>query len=197
MESFVINLEDISKTGIIIGILTFLIGVKYPDWDFKLRLKHRSAFTHSPFILFLLYAVYQNGGGEEYRYFLISFSMAVVIHLAYDYFPQRWVGGALVYFPFGMSMGEGFSKVFFLSSIFFSNFIAVKLMQTSSEYLVFLIIGLLIFFKEAKKEKRLFRPLTLYLLVYFGTGYFKYDELFNWAAEPLAEAIKLWLKVNN
>ena len=194
MEFFNIGLENISKTGIIISIFAFLIGVRYPDWDFKMGLKHRSAFTHSPLIVYLLYTLHKNSGGVEFRYFLISFSIAVGIHLVYDYFPKKWIGSALVHLSFKIVLGSRYSKLFFAFSILFCNYIAIKMMENSSEYIAFFIIGLLIFFKESKKEAKFFRPLFLYALVYCGLGYFKYCDIFNWVVEPVSKLIKMSLK---
>jgi hypothetical protein len=197
MELLEINLGEISKTGIIVGILAFLIGLRYPDWDFKFKLKHRSIFTHSPLILFVLYMIYKNEGGTEFRYFLISFSMAMGIHLIYDFFPKKWMGNAFIYLPLKISLGERYTKQCLLVSIIFSNYLSINFMENESEYIIFFIVGLLILLSEVKKEGKFFRPIFFYFLVYFGIGYFKYDKLFNWAVLPAIDTIKTGLRASS
>ena len=36
--------------GFLLIVVSFFLGIKLPDWDFKLRLRHRSILTHSPFV---------------------------------------------------------------------------------------------------------------------------------------------------
>jgi hypothetical protein len=120
--------------------------------------------------------------------------MAIGIHLIYDYFPRGWIGNALIYLPFKGSLGETYTKLCLLTSIIFSNYLSIKFMNNESEYIVFFIVGLLILLNEARREKKVFRPIFFYFLVYFGIGYFKYGKLFNWAVLPAISAIKTGLE---
>ncbi len=48
MEFFTKFFEKISTLELIILFAAYFLGIKFPDWDFKLKLKHRSILTHSP-----------------------------------------------------------------------------------------------------------------------------------------------------
>ena len=59
MEFFTKFFEKISMLEIIILFAAYFLGIKFPDWDFKLKLKHRSILTHSPLALLFLIRIYE------------------------------------------------------------------------------------------------------------------------------------------
>ena len=62
MEIFLEYIDKVGLIGIIVAVTAFLVGMKFPDWDFKMKLQHRSILTHSPLFLFLIF--FQKGGAE-------------------------------------------------------------------------------------------------------------------------------------
>ena len=52
-------LYNINLLGFLLITVSFLFGIKLPDWDFKLRLRHRSILTHSPFITLIFISLYE------------------------------------------------------------------------------------------------------------------------------------------
>ena len=53
-------LYNINLLGFLLITVSFLFGIKLPDWDFKLRLRHRSILTHSPFVTIIFYNLIWN-----------------------------------------------------------------------------------------------------------------------------------------
>ena len=51
-------LYNINLLGFLLITVSFLFGIKLPDWDFKLGLRHRNILTHSPFITIIFIALY-------------------------------------------------------------------------------------------------------------------------------------------
>lgn len=82
--------------NIIAAILGAAIGGTFADIDLAppLPIKHRSLWTHGPFVPFgLLLAI------PLYPllwWFGVGFLPAFAIHLVKDMWPQRWHGGALI-----------------------------------------------------------------------------------------------------
>ena len=73
-----------------------VIGIKFADVDLspRLRLKHRSIWTHGPFITWLvMYLLTLFPGGY---WFVVGFLPANAIHLFADMFPRNWKGGAMI-----------------------------------------------------------------------------------------------------
>ena len=120
--------------GIELALLfsSFIIGMKFPDWDFKMKIKHRNILTHSPLILWLLIFFYNNGTENKiFEYFIIGFSLAMGLHLLFDFFPKGWAMGALIYFPLiNISPGVKFSKIFILLSSVYSFFLALHYIES-------------------------------------------------------------------
>ena len=55
MEIFLEYIDKVGLIGIIVAVTAFLVGMKFPDWDFKMKLQHRSILTHSPLFLFCVF----------------------------------------------------------------------------------------------------------------------------------------------
>ena len=90
MEIFLEYIDKVGLIGIIVAVTAFLVGMKFPDWDFKMKLKHRSILTHSPLILLIFIRVYEQDRSDNFRYFLMGFSLALALHFIYDLYPRSW-----------------------------------------------------------------------------------------------------------
>ena len=88
MEFFTKFFEKISMLEIIILFAAYFLGIKFPDWDFKLKLKHRSILTHSPLALLFLIRIYEQDQNEVFRYFLIGFAIALALLFIFDLYPK-------------------------------------------------------------------------------------------------------------
>ncbi|MFR4520185.1 MAG: hypothetical protein ACLT40_09540, partial [Fusobacterium sp.] len=90
MEIFLEYIDKVGLIGIIVAVTAFLVGMKFPDWDFKMKLQHRSILTHSPLFLFLLLELYQKEKNDTFRFFIGGFALALAVHFIFDFFPKGW-----------------------------------------------------------------------------------------------------------
>jgi hypothetical protein len=77
-------------------LIGFAIGIKFADIDLApvLRLRHRSIWTHGPFIVYL--GMYLIPGAWWLHWLMVGFLPAHALHLLADMFPRNWQGGAMV-----------------------------------------------------------------------------------------------------
>ena len=68
MDFLIQFFDKVSFAGIIVSFTAYFLGIRFPDWDFKLNLKHRSILTHSPLILLILIRFFMSGSGMESRF---------------------------------------------------------------------------------------------------------------------------------
>lgn len=89
-------LDKVPLMGIFTSFTAYFVGMKFPDWDFKMKLRHRSILTHSPLILLIFIKVYEESPNEIFRYFIMGFSIALSLHFIFDLYPRGWGGGSLI-----------------------------------------------------------------------------------------------------
>ena len=178
MDILAFDYTKLSLAGIIIFLTAFLIGIKFPDWDFKMKLRHRNILTHSPLILALFWWVYMKNPADEFRYFIMGFSSAIGIHLIFDIFPRGWGGGALLQTPFvKYSFKKNASKILFLIFIAISLGVTVKNTQILEEVVFIFLFGSLIIILNTVKEGKLLRPMGMYVLMMVTIASIKYNEV--------------------
>ena len=123
---FIENFESISFIGLLLVWMSFLIGIKFPDWDFKMKIKHRNILTHSPIILWIMIYFYNTQQNVEvFRFSIMGFALAIGLHMIFDFFPKGWSRGALIYFPYvkmvlGVKGSHGFISLTGIYSLFLS-----------------------------------------------------------------------------
>lgn len=182
MDKIIIQLKSANYIAIILIWFSFLIGIKFPDWDFKMRLKHRNILTHSPLILWLFIFFYeiqkQKNNVEIFRFTIIGFSMAIGIHMIYDFFPRGWNRGALIHLPITRkSIGIKWSKIFIFSTAIYSIFLSVKYSKSCTDIFVLFTLGIYLLVKSMKREEKFFRPFTIYFISLVLFSSLKYKEI--------------------
>jgi len=176
-----LDFTTIDIIGLVMGLFSVFIGIKYPDWDFKLKLKHRSILTHSPLITFFFIYIYLNkqggilgfGGEKEigFRYFIMGFSIGMGIHFLYDLFPKGWKGSALLHVPIlNRKIKKWGSIILFLLFTLISLVVGIRLSNSIEETTLFLILGLLLLGLNRRKEGKLIRPTGSFLLLFIGVA---------------------------
>src|SRR5215208_5679273 len=89
-------------------LLGLAIGLHFPDIDSRLNrlipswlLLHRSILTHGMIASLLLFWLLRKRGGAapSPRLFAIGVSLAVAVHLCFEFFPRGWAGFALIHVP--------------------------------------------------------------------------------------------------
>ncbi|MGL5963314.1 MAG: hypothetical protein ACRCZ2_02800 [Fusobacteriaceae bacterium] len=171
-----INLEKVNPMGMIIGLTAFLMGFKFPDWDFKFKLRHRNILTHSPLILAVMIFFYGRDPNEISRFFIMGFSLGMGIHFIYDLFPKGWGGSALIHIPVikkscGVKGSIALFKIFSLMSIV----IAILFTLESYEIVTIFLLGIATLIKNISKEKKLIRPTLVYTLIFLVFSFIKYQ----------------------
>ena len=175
-----INLEHVNPMGIIIGLTAFLIGFKFPDWDFKFKLKHRNILTHSPIVLLIMIFFYGKDPNEISRFFIMGFSLGMGIHFIYDLFPKGWGGSALLHIPVikkscGVKGSIALFKIFSLVSIIISILFTFR----EHEIITIFLLGIITLIKNISKEKKIIRPIFVYTLIFIIFSSIKYNNLYS------------------
>ena len=178
MEIFLEYVDKVGLIGIIVAITAFLVGIKFPDWDFKLKLQHRNILTHSPLFLFLLIELYKKERNDTFRFFIAGFALALTIHFIFDFFPKGWSRGALLHMPIAkIAFSAKISKILFIVSIITSAYITIKMINTFEEFIFLIVLSLWTFLKNTVKEEKFFRPCVLFMIVFIFIGSMKFDEI--------------------
>lgn len=169
---------NLSLTGMVLFIAAYLIGIKFPDWDFKMKLRHRNVLTHSPLVAIVFYRLYLKNPSVEFRYFIMGFSLAVGIHLIFDIFPSGWGGGALLQMPvIKYSFKKNMSKILLFVFIVISLGITIKNTGKVEEVIFMFIFGIFMMFRETVKEGKVIRPVFVYSAIMVLLASFKYEEV--------------------
>jgi len=194
-----ITIDTIDTIGLVLGLFSVFIGIRYPDWDFKLKLKHRSILTHSPLITIFFVYIYLNkqgsflglGGEREtgFRYFIMGFSIGMGIHFLYDLFPRGWKGSALLHIPIlNRKIRKWGSIVLFILFTVTSFVIGIGLSKSIEETTLFFILGLLLLGLNRRREGKLIRPIGSFLLLFIGIASYIDIEFYKLLVENI-EAI--------
>lgn len=171
-------LYRINLMGGFVSFAAYFIGFKFPDWDFKMKLKHRNILTHSPLMTLILIIFYLREPNDISRFFIGGFSLGMGIHFIFDLFPKKWSGGALIQIPIlGKSLSPRWSQLFFKISSLISLTITVVFSRFEYELLLFFLLGIVTLIKNMAKEKKLIRPLLIYTVLFFIFSVIKYESL--------------------
>jgi len=178
LDILAFDYTNLSFTGIVIFFTAFLIGIKFPDWDFKMKLRHRNILTHSPLVLFFFTWMHIGNPGVEFRYFIMGFSLAIGIHLIFDIFPKGWGGGALLQMPFiKYRFKKNVSVVLFFVFIMLSLGMSIRNTQAIEELVFIFLYGVLIIVINRTKEEKLVRPMGMFVLLMMVISSIKYKEV--------------------
>ncbi|MGL4947059.1 MAG: hypothetical protein ACRC5T_06015 [Cetobacterium sp.] len=171
--------ESLSFIGLILIWMSFLIGMKFPDWDFKFKIKHRNILTHSPVILWIMIYFYNTQKNVEiFRFSIMGFSLAIGLHMIFDFFPKGWSRGALIYFPYcRVGLGVKGSKGFIFSTCLYCIFLAIKYSKSYLEVLILGTFGVYTIVKNKKKEEKFYRPFIFFTIICLFLSAVKYDEI--------------------
>ena len=106
-----------------------IVGLRLADIDLApvLPIKHRSAWTHGPFLpvlALLLVTAYPAAWGA-----CVSFCAAHALHLLLDIFPRKWKGSSLInLYPVPLSLPPLLSFLYLLASMTAAGWVVVKIM---------------------------------------------------------------------
>lgn len=123
-------------------LLGLALGLHFPDVDQRLQmwipsrlLLHRSILTHGMLASLLLFAAARRRDDKwlPFRMFVIGASLAVAVHLCFDFFPRAWHRFALIHIPIHGWTSPLFSKAWLLLSIAVCMYVAFLLMRNVAE----------------------------------------------------------------
>ncbi|WP_320047091.1 hypothetical protein [uncultured Ilyobacter sp.] len=175
------SINQISLTGVLILFASFLLGIKFPDWDLKLKLKHRNILTHSPIVMIFFYKIFKLENSSDFRFFIMGFSVALALHFIFDLFPKGWFGGALLKVPLiNKTLSPAGSIASLLTSTIVCIIIAISYTKNFTEFTILFFLGLCSLIFNAKKEKKIIRPFAAFGILYIVMGSVKYEILFRY-----------------
>lgn len=169
---------SVNYLGMIISFFGFFTGIKFPDWDFLFRLRHRSILTHSPILsIGLIFTYYTRLEDSLFAYLIASFSFGVMVHMIFDIFPHGWGSGSLLKIPFGRTTcSPKTTRYFFLVTIVLEFFVVLIFLNQRKEYLIYSIFGLLYMLYKVPKERKFWRPVSFYL-IFICLGYLNFIDI--------------------
>jgi hypothetical protein len=155
-------------------LLGLVVGLHLPDIDSRLQglvpswlLLHRSILTHGclPSLLLFWLARRRGSAAPSFRLFAIGLSLALAVHLCFDFFPRGWVGFALIHIPVYGRTTAPFSQVWIILSIVACLYVGFRLVGNVIEF-VLGIGSLIIAFIISAVENRYAVPSALMLLAF-------------------------------
>lgn len=157
---------QIHLPGMVLSFFGVFLGLRFPDWDFKWKLRHRSIITHSPLFSVLLFLLYRYKVEESlFAYLVASFSFGIMLHMILDIFPHGWGPGTLLKIPLGrITCSPRTSKRFYFFTIVMEFLLVVFLLEKKEEYFLYTLFGILYLVLKIPKEKKFFRPAFLYVI---------------------------------
>lgn len=124
-------------------LLGLVVGLHLPDIDNRLQglipswlLLHRSILTHGCLLPLLLFRLARRRGGAEasFRLFALGLSLALAVHLCFDFFPRGWVGFALIHVPVYGRATALFSQSWLILSVVACLYVGFRLMRNVLEF---------------------------------------------------------------
>lgn len=126
-------------------LLGLAVGLHFPDVDGRLGwlisarlLLHRSILTHGMLASLLLFWLIRRrrGVSPSLRPFAIGFSLAVAVHLCFDFFPKGWSGFALIHIPLYGWTGALSSQAWILLCIMVCLCLGLLLARSTTELML-------------------------------------------------------------
>lgn len=152
--------------GFLIGLLALLagiwLGLAVPDWDLRTPfLLHRSMVTHGFWLPLMAYMIYRWRPHIIWRLLLVGLGVATAVHLAFDLFPVRWYGFALVTVPFWGRLLPVWSWLWLALSLIVSLILVFEMVESKRDLGIILLCLAGIFTFEALGERLIILPLLL------------------------------------
>ncbi len=144
-------------------LLGLAVGLHLPDIDHRLLsvvptwlLLHRSILTHGMLVPLLLFwpARRREGAAPSLRLFAVGLSLAVAVHLCFDFFPLGWTGFALIHVPVYGRTTALFSQAWVLLSILACLHLGLLLSRNVLELLLGAAVLALSFLVSAAEDGR-------------------------------------------
>ncbi|HEX7175709.1 MAG TPA: hypothetical protein VF240_10660 [Pyrinomonadaceae bacterium] len=129
----------VGATWLLLGLV---VGLHFPDVDLRLQglipsrvLLHRSILTHGLIASVMLFWLIRSrrDAVPAHRLFVVGVSLAVAVHLCFDFFPRGWSGFALIHIPIYGRTTALFSQSWLILSIILCLYVAFLLVRNIIE----------------------------------------------------------------
>jgi hypothetical protein len=157
--------------------LGLVIGLHFPDIDNKFQgvipshlLLHRSILTHGMIFSLILFSLVRRRRAEvpSFRLFATGLSLALAVHLCFDFFPRGWAGFALIHIPVYGRTTALFSQSWIILSMAVCLYLGFARLRNMAE-LVLGFMNLIISFAVSAVENGR-AVLSAFMLLAFATG---------------------------
>lgn len=160
-------------------LLGVVMGLRFPDIDTRFQwvipswlLLHRSILTHgliASLLLFLLVRKHRSLTPSP-RLFVVGLSIALAVHLCFDFFPRNWNGFALIHIPLYGRTTALFSQAWIILSIVTCLYLTFLLVRNIVEFALSIGSMVMSFTASAFEDEGATLPvLTLLALATFVT----------------------------
>ena len=138
------------------------IGLSFPDVDQRTDLLlHRSIITHGPLLPLIGYLLLRGIRHPPVRMFAMAVCLGFTVHLAFDLFPTRWAGYALISIPIYGWVPSGVSILWMGAGAALCAYWAVRLVSGLTEAFAFVLLAMVTFTVAASGERTVLGPLIM------------------------------------
>lgn len=181
-------MENINFAAICFLISFFYIGLKFPDVDLKIKgLRHRSILTHSFFLPVILFALHitntlnvmWQSSIDITGTVIAGLSFGMTLHFLYDLRPKKFVGSALIQFPFTQgykkknALNAAQTVMWLIGSCIIQSLISVY--YISSYYEMVVLFGCTVFtlYFKRNSEKGFYSVIFMFIVIFFLSFYLR------------------------
>jgi hypothetical protein ilyop_1485 len=181
-------MENINFAAICFFISFFYIGLKFPDVDLKIKgLRHRSILTHSfflPVILFGLHVtntlnVMWQSSTDITGTVIAGLSFGMTLHFLYDLRPKKFVGSALIQFPFTQgykkrnALNAAQTVMWLIGSSVIQSLISVYYISSYYEMTVLIVCTACTLYFKRNSEKGFYSVIFMFIAIFFLSFYLR------------------------
>ena len=137
-------------------------GLELPDCDQRIDLLlHRSIVTHGPLIPLCLFWTLKDVRYSWVRLFVMYVCLGFMVHMAFDLFPARWSGYALISIPLYGRIPAWASVLWLAGTSLLSAYLAARLARRFEEATLLAVGAVAIFVAAAPGERVVVGPLLV------------------------------------
>lgn len=137
-------------------------GLQLPDEDQGIDfLLHRSIVTHGPLIPMCLYWAFRDAHFRWVRLLAMSVCLGFTVHMAFDLFPARWTGYALISVPLHGWIPAWASVLWLAATSLLCAYLATRLARGLGEATLLAVGTVVIFAAAAPGERAVVGPLIV------------------------------------
>lgn len=174
--------------NLVLITIFYYIGLRFPDIDLKIKgLRHRSIITHS-FLLSLVLFIFHKSEmltliwmktSDITGTVIAGLSFGMTLHFLYDLRPKKFVGSALIQFPFT----QGYKKrnaltapqtvMWLIVSCIIQSLISVYYISSYYEMVILLGCTAFTLYFKRNSEKGFYSVIFMFIIIFFLSFYLR------------------------